>query len=311
MIVFAQHKLKEVIPYSGEAHMKPAFLWLFTATVTTNIQAFIYSRNSLTSVTSMMSAAEQGGLQPQADVVPSAGGGRSPGRDAHGGGSQGHGRGGHGSQNNNNNNQACFIGRESQLNGFILDYTVECNPDQYIHFKDELVNFFGRNLTKYTDKFTTAIEETTLDDPVAPPNPDPANMLDLELWKLNRKEHEEKVRAWREFHSQLYHVVLGQCTLSLQEEICAHADHEAAINNGIELLQIIHSILHSVNGTGQSNLADSYCEIKKMWFAMKQGCSQSVQKWHDCVCNGVNILKDLNIKVADEAIVSQVTAANR
>ena len=38
-------------------------------------------------MTSTMSAAEQGGVQPQADVVPSAGGGRSPGMDAHGGGS--------------------------------------------------------------------------------------------------------------------------------------------------------------------------------------------------------------------------------
>ena len=289
--------------------MKPMFLWLFTATVITNVQAFITHRISLASVTSTMSAAERGGVQPQADVVPSAGRGRGPGRDTRGGGSRGRGRGGHGNQNNNSN-QARFAGRESQLDGFILDYTGECNPDQYIHFKDELVNFFGRNSTKYTDEFTTAIEETTLDDPVAPTNPDPANVLALELWKLNRKEHEEKVRAWREFRSRLYHMVLGQCTLSLQEEIRAHADHEAAINNGIELLWIIHSILHSVDGTSRSNLAESYCEIKEMWFAMKQGRNQSVQKWHDRVRNGVNVLKDLNIKVADETIVNQVATAN-
>ena len=99
-------------------------------------------------------------------MVPSAGGGCGPGRDTCGGGSRGHGRGGRGNQNNNSN-QARFAGRESQLDGFILDYTGERNPDQYIRFKDELVNFFGRNSTKYTDEFTTAIEETTLDDPVA------------------------------------------------------------------------------------------------------------------------------------------------
>ena len=105
-------------------------------------------------------------------------------------------------------------------------------------------------------------------------------------------------------------MVLGQCTLSLQEEIRAHADQEAAINNGIELLHIIHSILHSVDGTGRSNLAESYCEIKERWFAMKQGHNQSVQKWHDQVRNGVNVLKDLNIEVADEAIINQVATAN-
>ena len=126
--------------------------------------------------------------------------GRSPGRDAHGCGGRGRGRGGHGLQNNQNH-QARFASRESQLDGFILDYTGERNPDQYIHFKDDLVNFFGRNSTKYTDKFTTAIEETILDDPVAPPNPDPVNVVALVLWKLNQKEHEEIVHAWREFHS--------------------------------------------------------------------------------------------------------------
>ena len=114
--------------------MKPTFLWLLIATVTTNVQAFINSRNSITSVTSTMSAAERGGVQPQPDVVPSAGGGR-------GGGGRGRGRSGRGGQNNNN--QVRFVGRESQLDGFILDYTGERNPDQYIRFKDELVNFFG------------------------------------------------------------------------------------------------------------------------------------------------------------------------
>ena len=289
--------------------MELTFLWLSTTTLIANVHAFIYNRISLASMTSAMSDAEQGGVQPQADVVPSAGGSHSTGRDARGGGSQGCSRGGHGNQNNNNN-QAHSVSREFQLDGIILDYTGERNPDQYIHFKDELVNLFGRNSTKYIDEFTTAIEENILDDPVTPPDPDPANVVALELWKLNWKKHEEKVQAWREFCSCLYHVVLGQCTLSLQEEILAHADHEAAINNGIELLCIIHSILHSVNGTGDPNLAESYREIKEMWFAMKQGRSQSIQKWHDRVRNGVNVLKDLNIKVADEAIVNQVATAN-
>ena len=43
---------------------------------------------------------------------------------------------------------------------------------------------------------------------------------------------------------------------------------------------------------------------------MKQGHNQSVQKWHDRVHNRVNVLKDLNIKVADKAIVNQIAAVN-
>ena len=85
-------QIKRGDPYSSEAHMKPMFLWLFTATVIANVQAFITHRISLASMTSMMSAAEQGGVQPQPNVVPSAGGGCGPGRDTHGGGSRGRGR---------------------------------------------------------------------------------------------------------------------------------------------------------------------------------------------------------------------------
>ena len=43
---------------------------------------------------------------------------------------------------------------------------------------------------------------------------------------------------------------------------------------------------------------------------MKQGRNQSVQKWHGRVRNGVNVLKDLNIKVADKAIINQIAAVN-
>ena len=172
--------------------MKLTFLWLSTATLVSNVQAFIYNRISLASVTPTMSAAEQGGIQPQADVVPSVGRGGSAGREAHGGGGRGCSHGSRGNQNNNNN-QVNFASRESQLNSYILDYTGECNPDQYIHFKDKLVNFFGRNSTKYTDIFTTAIKENNLDDSVAPDDPDPVNVVALKLLKLNGKEHEEKV----------------------------------------------------------------------------------------------------------------------
>ena len=139
--LWTQHKLEEDI-YSVEILMKLIFLWLSITTLIANIQAFINNCISLTSVTFMMSAAEQGGAQLPADVVPSLSGGRGAGREDHGGGGVDRSRGGrcgHGNQNNNNNNsnkQVHFTGRESQLNGFILDYTGKRNPDQYIHFKD-------------------------------------------------------------------------------------------------------------------------------------------------------------------------------
>jgi hypothetical protein len=61
------------------------------------------------------------------------------------------------------------------------------------------------------------VEDLTIDDPMAPMDTDPANQLTVEVWKMELKEHHEKVQHYANFQAGLYNIMLGQCTEALEE----------------------------------------------------------------------------------------------
>ena len=61
------------------------------------------------------------------------------------------------------------------------------------------------------------METLELTDPVQPEAPNPANVVELELWKLAVKEHQTKTKEYANFKAGLYNLVYGQCTDALQE----------------------------------------------------------------------------------------------
>jgi hypothetical protein len=86
--------------------------------------------------------------------------------------------------------QPRFEGREPSLKGYIYNSTGERNPDQYIKTTKEVINYVGRMYTKYTAEFTQAMRDLELVDPAVPANPDDAtNVIALEVWKHEYKEH--------------------------------------------------------------------------------------------------------------------------
>ncbi len=49
-----------------------------------------------------------------------------------------------------------------------------------------------------------AVEDLVIQDPVAPADPNPANQLAVEVWKMELKEHQEKVQHYANFQAGLY-----------------------------------------------------------------------------------------------------------
>ena len=135
--------------------------------------------------------------------------------------------------------QPKFEGREPLLKGFIYDVTREWNPDQYIKTTKEIINYVGRTYMKYTAEFTQAVRDLELDDPTAPVNPDPVDVLAFKVWKLDIKEHQIKEQEYSNFHTGLYNVVLGQCTNALHDKLKSYTGFPKAYQDGIALLTII------------------------------------------------------------------------
>jgi hypothetical protein len=51
----------------------------------------------------------------------------------------------------------------------------------------------------------------------APGNPDPANMVSVELWKMDIKEHREKLRRRLALDQRVFGLILGQCSRTVRD----------------------------------------------------------------------------------------------
>lgn len=85
------------------------------------------------------------------------------------------------------------------LKGFIHDYSGERSADQYIKTTKEIINYVGRTYTKYTLEFTRAVKELELQMPLQPPNPPDGNNMAFEIWKLDIKDHHNKIQEYDNF----------------------------------------------------------------------------------------------------------------
>jgi hypothetical protein len=72
-------------------------------------------------------------------------------------------------------------------------------PDQFIKTTKEIKNYVGQTYTKYTADLVQAVEDLVIQDPVAPTDPDLANQLAVKVWKMELKEHQEKVQHYANF----------------------------------------------------------------------------------------------------------------
>ena len=148
-------------------------------------------------------------------------------------------------RNDEGSKKSQFTGRESAMNGHVFDYTSERTPEKYIQTMKELLAHVGSTYKEYTTDLKEGLENLALTDPIAPDNPPDGNQVAFELWKMDIKEYCEKLKVFANFRAGLYSLVLGQCTDALQERLKSHCDYKDANQDGIRLLVIIRSLIHT------------------------------------------------------------------
>ena len=107
-----------------------------------------------------------------------------------------------------------------------------------------------------------------LNDPAEPVPPDPVNQVEFDLWKLNIKEHQQKVEEYSNFWSGLYNLVFGQCTQAMQECLKSHQNFQAVSQDGIGLLGIIKSPFDEFEE--RMKLSDPLTELKQTFYKLYQ-----------------------------------------
>ena len=137
----------------------------------------------------------------------------------------------------------------------------------------------GSTYRKYTAEFTEAIRTLVLTDPTVPDAPDPTDVAEFEVWKLDIRDHRAKSQEYENFQAGLYTLVLGQCSEATEDRLRSHAEFDNANLDGASLLVIIKTLLHTFEE--RRKLSDAICDVKEKFYAMKQGHNMSLQKYHE------------------------------
>ena len=141
-------------------------------------------------------------------------------------------------------------------------------------------------------------------DPDEPLAPDPANQVAFERWKYVYKEYMNKVQEYTNFRSGLYNLVMGQCTEALKERLKSHEDFMGANQNGIALLVLIHSLLHTFEEC--CKLADSLSDVKMAFYKLCQGKYMKLERHHKLFLAQVDVLNEVGVTIPDTALIQHV-----
>ena len=159
---------------------------------------------------------------------------------------------------------------------------------------------------KYSAKFTAAVNTLIFLDPEEPEAQDPKNHDQVELWKLDIKEHKAQMQEYSNFWSGLYNLVLGQCTEALLEHCKSHEDFSEANQNGtpISLLIIIQSRIHTFEE--RRKLADALADVKESFYHLCQGKYMKLERHHELFVAQVEVPDEVEVKIPDTAPITSL-----
>ena len=200
--------------------------------------------------------------------------------------------------------QTRFEGREPRLQGHIYNWTGERTPERYIRTTREISTYVGVVYIKYMADFTAAVDFLDLADPIEPPAPDPGNQVAFDRWKYVYKEYMNKLQEYTNFRWGLYNLVMGQCTEALKERLKSHEDFMDANQNGIALLILIRSLLHTFEE--RRKLPDGLLDVKMAIYKLRQGKYIKLERYHEIFLAQVEVLDEVGVTIPDTALMQQV-----
>ena len=118
------------------------------------------------------------------------------------------------------------------------------------------------------------------------------------------KEYMNKVQEYTNFRSGLYYLVIGQCTESLKERLKSHEDFIGASQNGISLLVLIRSLLHTFDE--RRKLADGLSNVKMAFYKLHLGKYMKLERYHELFLAQVDVLNEVGVTIPDTALVQHM-----
>ena len=118
----------------------------------------------------------------------------------------------------------------------------------------------------------------------------------------------KEAQGVRQLQSGVFSLVLGQCTDALQECLKSHHDFQAASQDGIALLVIILSLIHTFEENRK--LSNAILDVKEKFYKFYQGRHMTLERYHELFLAQVEVLNEVGITIEDEALAEEVAAEN-
>ena len=97
---------------------------------------------------------------------------------------------------------------------------------------------------------------------------------------------------------------MGQCTEALKECLKSHEDFEGASQNGISLLILIRSLLHSFEE--RRKLADGLSDVKMAFYKLRQGKYMKLERYHKLFLAQVDVMNEVGVTTPNTALIQHV-----
>ena len=112
------------------------------------------------------------------------------------------------------------------------------------------------------------------------------------------------MQEYTNFRLGLYNLVMGQCTEALKECLKSHEDFIGANQNGITLLVLIRSLLHTFEE--RRKLADGLSDMKMAFYKLRQGKYMKLEWYHEILLAQVEVLDEVGVTIPDTTLIQQV-----
>ena len=118
------------------------------------------------------------------------------------------------------------------------------------------------------------------------------------------QEYMNKLQEYTNFRSGLYNLVMGQCSEALKERLKSHEDFMDANQNGIALLVLICSLLHTFEV--RRKLADGLSDVKMAFYKLCQGKYMKLERYHELFLPQVEVMDEVGVTIPDTALIQHV-----
>ena len=112
------------------------------------------------------------------------------------------------------------------------------------------------------------------------------------------------MQEYTNFHLGLHNLVMGQCSEAIKEHRKSHEDFMDANQNGIALLILIRSLLHTLDECRK--LADGLSDVKMALYKLCQGKYMKLERYHEIFLAQVEVLDEVGVTIPDTALIQQV-----